>query len=167
MYTNPQIAKWEDNDLTKLAGGILPAAGSALDGYWRSDGSQHVNFVGTDRHLHEMYTNPQIAKWEDNDLTKLAGGILLAAGSALDGYWGSDGSQHVNFIGTDGHLHEMYTNPKIAKWEDNDLTAFAGSTGISPTAGSALDGYWGSDGSQHVNFIGTDRHLHEMYTHPF
>jgi hypothetical protein len=31
-------------------------------------------------------------------------------GSALAGYWGADGiSQHVNFIGTDGHIHDLYT----------------------------------------------------------
>jgi hypothetical protein len=158
---------WGTNDLIALGGGIGPAPGSALDGYWGSDSSQHVNFIGTDGHLHEMYTNPKIAHWQNNDLTALGGGVQPAPGSRLDGYWGSDGSQHVNFIGTDGHLCEMYTNPQIAHWQNNDLTVFAGSTGTSPAPGTAVDGYWGSDGSQHVNFIGTDGHLREMYTQTF
>jgi hypothetical protein len=48
-------------------------------------------------------------------------GVAAAPGSALDGYWGSDNSQHVNFIGTDGHVHELYIHPG-AGWVDNDLT---------------------------------------------
>ena len=91
-------------------------------------------------------------------------GVAPARGSALDGYWGTDSSQHVNFIGTDGHVHELYIHPG-AGWVNNDLTAFSGG-GIVPAAGSALDGYWGSDSSQHVNFIGTDGHVHELYIHP-
>ncbi len=46
------------------------------------------------------------------------------SGSRLDGYWGSDNSQHVNFIGTDGHLHELYITPG-AGWVNNELTALA------------------------------------------
>ena len=33
-------------------------------------------------------------------------GTAAASGSALDGYWGSDSSQHVNSIRVDGHVHE-------------------------------------------------------------
>jgi hypothetical protein len=43
-----------------------------------------------DAYVHEMYTSPR-------------------PGSALDSYRGSDGTQHVNFIGTDGHVRELYT----------------------------------------------------------
>ena len=88
----------------------MPAAGSALDGYVTSDGSQHVNFIGTDRHVHELYAHPG-SGWKDNDLTKLAKATMRVARSALDGYVTSDGSQHVNFIGPDGHVHELYAHP--------------------------------------------------------
>jgi hypothetical protein len=43
----------------------------------------------------------------------------------LVGYWGSDSSQHVNFIGVDDHVHELYIAPGAAGWVDNDLTALA------------------------------------------
>jgi hypothetical protein len=39
--------------------------------------------------------------------TVSAVGVAPAPGSALDGYWGTDNGQHVNFIGTDGHVHEL------------------------------------------------------------
>jgi hypothetical protein len=131
---------------------VLPAPGTALDGYWGSDSSQHVNFVGTDGHVHELYIHPG-ASWVNNDLTQFAGGgALPMPGTALDGYWGSDSSQHVNFIGTDGHVHELYIHPG-ASWVNNDLTnvvlasvtqtlsAISGvsSTDLSPIVGFELD----------------------------
>ena len=60
----------------------------------------------------------------NHDLTVLSGnGIGPAPGSALDGYWGPDSGQHVNFIGTDGHLHELYSHPD-AQWVNTDLNNF-------------------------------------------
>jgi hypothetical protein len=43
----------------------------------------------------------------------------------LHGYWGNDSSQHVNFIGTDGDLHELYIAPGTDGWVDNNLTQLA------------------------------------------
>jgi len=51
------------------------------------------------RVVHELYTNPQVGHWEDNPLTTMAGAVKPAPGTALDGYWGSGNSQHVNFSG--------------------------------------------------------------------
>jgi hypothetical protein len=165
LYIHPG-ASWVNNDLTVMSGnGVAPAVGSALDGYWGSDSSQHVNFVGTDGHLHELYIHPG-ASWVNNDLTVMSGnGVAPAVGSALDGYWGSDSSQHVNFIGIDGHVHELYIHPGAASWANNDLTQLSGN-GVAPAMGSRLDGYWGTDSSQHVNFIGIDGDVHELYIHP-
>jgi predicted NUDIX family NTP pyrophosphohydrolase len=161
LYIHPG-ANWVDNDLTAFTRGTTAASGSALDAYWGSDNSQHVNFVAADGHIHELYIRPG-AGWADNDLTAFSRGLPAAAGSRLDGYWGSDSSQHVNFITRDGHVHELYIHPG-AGWVDNDLTIF--SHGTLAAAGSKLDGYWGSDNSQHVNFVAADGHIHELYIRP-
>ncbi|MFM0367445.1 hypothetical protein, partial [Paraburkholderia sediminicola] len=79
-----------------------------------------INFISVDGHVHELYIHPG-AGWVDNDLTAFAHGTPTASGSALDGYWGSDSSQHVNFISVDGHVHELYVRPG-AGWVDNDLS---------------------------------------------
>src|SRR5271165_851720 len=162
LYTAPGAVEpnWVDHDLSALAA----PAGLALDAYWGSDSSQHVNFIGTDGHVHELYIAPDIAGWVDHDLTKLAGAVAPAPGTALDAYWGSDSSQHVNFIGTDGHVHELYIAPDTPGWVDHDLTKLAGA--VAPAPGTALDAYWGSDSSQHVNFIGVDGDVHELYIAP-
>jgi hypothetical protein len=158
LYISPG-ADWTDNDLTALSKGVPAATTSALGAYTGGDGSQHVNFIDLNGHLHELNIQPGAA-WIDNDLTALANATPAAPGSAIDGYWGSDGSQHVNFIDLNGHVHEAYIHPG-AGWIDTDLTA--ATNGPVAASGSALSGYWGSDNSQHVNFIGVDGHVHELY----
>jgi hypothetical protein len=154
VYTN----QWAHTDLTAAAGAPAAAGGSALDGYETSfNNQQHVNYIGTDGHVHELvYTD----HWAHTDLTAAAGAPAAAAGSKLDGYQTSfNNQQHVNYIGTDGHVHELvYTN----HWGHTDLTAAAGAPAAA--AGSKLDGYQTSfNNQQHVNYIGTDGHVHELF----
>ena len=171
LYRSPDpAAQWVSNDLTEFARGTLAAdGGGVLHGYSQGDGSQHVNFIDADGHVHELYKSPDpAAQWADNDLTRLAGGTP-ANGRALDGYSQGDGSQHVNFIDADGHVHELYKSPDpAAQWADNDLTRLAGGTpAFNVIEGrSPLDGYSQGDGSQHVNFIAADGHVHELYRSP-
>jgi hypothetical protein len=156
---------WENNDLTHLSvNNIGPAPRSALAAYWGPDGGQHVDFIGTDGHVRELYLAPG-AQWVNNDLIKLSHSRFLpASGTPLTGYWGDNNGQHVNYIATDGHVHELYIHPG-AQWIDNDLIQLSGN-GTPPAPGSPLTAYPGPDRSQHVNFIGTDGHVHELYIHP-
>ena len=156
---------WVHNDLTALSGNsTLPAAGSALDAYPGPSGGQHINYISTDNHIHELYIPQGGSKWINNDLTSLAKAILPRAGTPLGGYVDNDNAQHVNFIGADNHIHELLIRPN-GSWIDNDLTVLSGS-GIGHSAHSPLDGYIGPDGGQHVNFIGSDGHVHELYILP-
>ncbi len=153
--------QWVDNDLNLLSKGVSPVPSSPLDGYVDTDKGQHVNFIGTDGHVHELYITPH-GHWVNNDLIHLSGnGIAPSRNSSLCGYLAQDNGQHVNFLGTDGHVHELYTHPN-AQWINNDLTVLSGN-GVPPAPNSPLWGYWGSNNSQHVNFVGTDGHVHELY----
>ena len=96
-----------------------PTPTSALTSHTLGDNSQHVFFIGTDNHVHELFING--GSWKDNDLTNLAGAVLPIPASDLTGYRLSDNSQHVFFIGTDDHVHELFIAG--AGWLDNDLTA--------------------------------------------
>src|ERR1039457_3319781 len=163
------IRMWADNDLTVLAG-AAPATSGKLDGYSQGDGSQHVNFIDENGQVHELYRSPDpAAQWVYNDLTAFAGGTQ-AVGIALAGYSQGDGSQHVNFIDVSGHVHELYRSPDpAAQWVDNDLTAFANGTPAYTKGGfsiSPIDAYSQSDSSQHVNFIDSNGHMHELYRCP-
>ncbi len=148
---------WSHTDLTHAAGAPTAAPGSALDGYETSyNNQQHVNYIGTDGHVHELVYKDS---WGHTDLTQAAGAPAVAPGSALDGYETSyNNQQHVNYIGTDGHVHELVYKDS---WGHTDLTQAAGAPAAAP--GSSLDGYQTSfDNQQHVNYIGTDGHVHEL-----
>src|SRR5947209_17110309 len=90
----------------------------------------------------------------DNDLTAVTKGTPAVPGSALDGYWGTDNSNHVNFIDGNGHVHELFTRPGTS-WMDNDLTALTKGTPAVP--GSALDGYWRSE--EHTSELQSRQYL--------
>ena len=151
---------WVFNDLTSLARAVPPTPTSALAGHRLGDDSKHVFFIGTDKHVHELFIAPG-GRWDDNDLTALATAKPPTPTSALTSYRLSDDSQHVFFIGTDNHVHELFIDG--GSWADNDLTALAGAGAVPPTPTSALAGYRLSDDSQHVFFIGTDNHVHELF----
>ena len=162
-------SSWVDNDLTEFAHGTPASGGSPLAAYSQNDGSQHVNFIDADGHVHELYRNPA-AQWVDNDLTEFAHGTPASGDSPLAAYSQNDGSQHVNFIVFDfdgnGNVHELYRNPDpAAQWVDNDLTTYA-IGGTPALLGSPLDGYSQNDGSQHVNFLDANGNVHELYRNP-
>jgi zinc metalloprotease ZmpB len=155
---------WADNDLTVSAnagaGAVPPTPTSDLTGYPLGN-SQHVFFIGTDNHVHELFIDG--AGWVDNDLTTLASAVPPAPTSDLTGYPLGNGSQHVFFIGTDSHVHELFIDG--GSWADNDLTvsANAGAGAVPPTPTSDLTGYRLGNNSKHVFFIGTDDHVHELF----
>ena len=167
LYVLPG-AGWVDNDLTRLANAQSPALQSGLSGYWQSDDSVHVFYygAGTDNHVYQLRIVPGGPGWVWEDLTSLADGIVPEVSRALNGYWGTDNSQHVNYIGSGSHIHELYRSSGASPtdWTDNDLTALA--SAVQPHSNTALVSYWGSDSSQHVFFTGTDDHVHELYIAP-
>jgi hypothetical protein len=150
---------WKHNDLTVLSGAPTAVDPNALDGYSTEfNEQQHVNFVGADQHVHEIYYDNG---WKHNDLSVLSAAPVLArANSPVDGYVTNfNQQQHVNYIGTDNHVHEIYYS---SGWRHNDLTALGGAP--IAASGSALDGYATEfNQQQHVNFVGKDGHVHEIY----
>ncbi len=151
-----------NNDLTAQSHSTTtPMPGTSLDGYWDDQSGQHVNYIAKDGHVHELYIHPG-AHWIDNDLMLLAKTHLIPEpATPLSGYTAFDRTQHVNFIGADGHIYELLARPH-EDWVLNDLTHLSGD-GVAPAPGSSLDSYAGPDYSQHVNFIGADGHVRELY----
>jgi hypothetical protein len=169
--------QWGYTDLSSQAGANAPIPESALDGYeTTSNNQQHVNYIGFDDsqknlHVHELVFKD--GQWSHADLmteaAKTVGNGILEfwnlpmTRSPLDGYeTTSNGQQHVNYIGNDGHVHELVF--KDNKWGHNDLSNAAGAafSDLQPRLDSPLDGYETSNGQQHVNYIGNDGHVHEL-----
>ena len=151
--------EWSNAQNACVIAPLSVLARRVVDGYATTfNNQQHVNFVGADNHVHELYYANN--NWHLNDLTQVAGAPDAAAASAIDGYQTSyNNQQHVNFVGPDGHVHELYYD---GAWHHNDLTQLAGAP---PAAlGNVLDSYETAfNNQQHVNFVGADNHVHELY----
>jgi hypothetical protein len=126
---------------------------------------QHVNYIGQDGKVHELWSSDSVG-WKHNPLSDLAGADNFPpfARSALDGYatlWNSQ--QHVNYIGQDGKVHELWYSGS-GGWKHNPLSELAIADAALPAAGSPLDGYatlWNNQ--QHVNYIGQDGKVYELW----
>lgn len=155
---------WADADLTAITGGPPPSAGSPLVGHsWEIANSKSVAYIADDGHIHELYVDTYDQSWYHADLTALALGAPLAAGTPLAGYsFESGGSKQVAYIAADGHIHELYVFWHGDGWHDADLTLLTGSSrppDISrPLVGFSSEAY----GAKQVAYIDTGGVLHVL-----
>ncbi|SCX11552.1 hypothetical protein [Mycolicibacterium fluoranthenivorans] len=151
---------WQSDDVSASTG-APPASGAALTGYaFEAQGTQHIVYVGAqDRHLLELWWN--VNGWHFADLTVAARGVPVADQSAVYGY-AFDGqmTEHIVFVGVDGHLHETWSD--AGQWHSGDLTLATGT--VPPALGPGnISGYVAAaSGSQHVVFVGVDGHIYEL-----
>ena len=164
VYKEPS---WQAGDLTAGTGAPPAAPGSRLDGYVTSfNGQMHINYLDAEGHVHELvYKEPS---WQAGDLTAGAGAPPAAPGSALAGYETSfNNQQHINYLDTDGHVHELWYQSPNGPWLHNDLTDIGQGNPPPAAPGSALAGYETSFNSQmHINYLDANGHVHELvYKH--
>ena len=157
---------WHEEDLTLLADAAteLAAPGSALTGYSTEYNSQqHVNYLDAAGNVHELFYDGR--DWLHNNLTVVSKSATdpAAPGSALAGYSTEYNSQqHVNYLGTDGNVHELVNGGN--GWRHNNLLDLAGASSTLAAPGSALDGYPTEYNQQeHVNYLDADGNVHELY----
>jgi hypothetical protein len=144
---------WHHNDLTAAAS--APKTGANPTGYvFDAQGTQHVTYVGQDLHVYELWWDA--TGWHYNDLTAATGSPLAQINRNAAGYvFPSQATQHVNYIGTDNHIHELWWDR--TGWHHNDLTSASGG----PDASDEPAGFMFA-GTQQVVFRGVDNHIHEL-----
>ncbi len=130
---------------------------------------QAIFYVGLDRHVHHLFSD---TTWHVDDPTAGAGAPLAAAGSALCAFLDDGGfttgtpGQAIFYIGADQHVHHLFSN---TTWHTDDPT---GMTGAPPAvAGSPLTCFLdptgkttGKPAGQSIFYIGTDLHVHHLYS---
>ncbi len=155
---------WHPNDLMTAAAGALHAeVGSALTGCTLGN-TQRVFYLGADRHVHELWWDPE-SGWHPNDLMTATGGEApnAAVGSALTGY-ALGIIQHVFYLDAEDHVHELWWDPGSG-WHPNDLMTATGGEAPNAAVGGALTGY-ALGIIQHVFYLGADSHVHELRRDP-
>jgi hypothetical protein len=150
-----QSGGWHHHDLTNATTAPLAQLNTNTSPYvLPSKGTQHVIYVGVDKHVHELWWD-QSGGWHHHDLTKATG--------APDAFWaacgyGLAGTQHVVFLGVDTHVHELWRD--ASTWHHHDLTV---ATGAAP-GGSYPTGFgFETMGSQHVTYRDASNNVIELY----
>jgi microsomal dipeptidase-like Zn-dependent dipeptidase len=154
-------SRWQDQDLSGLSGTTARVApGSSLNSYVAASQGEHVIYVGTDRHIYKLSYSPATNQWQNVNMT--AGfAVTAAASSGLTSFVKDDNSEHVFYVGTDGHVYQLLYSPAVGRWVNQDLTAAFGS-GVLAATGSALASFIKADQSEHVFYIGADQRVYQL-----
>ena len=94
--------------------------------------------------------------WHHADLTAATGAPAAKAGPFAY-MFNAQGTQHVDFVGTDNHIHELWWDNN--GWHHADLTA---ATGAPAPVGTPVGYVFDAQGTQHIDYRGTDNHIHEL-----
>jgi hypothetical protein len=155
------MGSWHSNNLTAAAN-AAPAAGDPVGYAFDAQATQHVVYVGAenDTDIHELWWD--ITGWHHNNLTQAANAPVRAISVPTGYVFAAQATQHVVYLGSDGHIHELWWD--ITGWHHNDLTRAANAP-VSQL-GSRPAGYvFDAQGTQHVVYVGSenDRHIHELW----
>ncbi len=154
LYYN---GRWWSNDLTKVANGVTPGLTNIVAYAFEHQNTEHVFYADKDGHIHELWYD---STWHHNDLlTSITGNPPAWAAGKIAAYvWENNGTEHVAYCGTDGHVHELYFD---GKWHHSDLTKVSGGPS---NVSSNLTGFaWENKNSEHIFYSGPDGHIHELW----
>ena len=119
---------------------------------------QHVFFRGDDDHLHELAISIGDQAWGHYDLTAATG-----APEPFSDPWGyafeAERRQHVFFMGSDLHLHELAISIGDQAWGHCDLTA---ATGAPAPVGTPFGYAFEAEQRQHVFYLDDNSHIQEL-----
>jgi len=118
-------------------------------------GTRHVNYITEDGHLHEMWLDS--GGWHHSDFTTSEGAPVAKVLTPWSYAFETQYTQHVDYLGTDKHIHEMWWDTD--GWHHNDLTENA--QGVA-AAGAPTGFVFSADNTQHVFYTSADFHIHEL-----
>lgn len=168
---------WHTDDPTAITSATLAASGSPLYCFLDPTGKltggipgQEIFYIGTDQHVHHIFTD---TTWHTDDPTAGSSAPLAATGSTLSGFFDPTGattggvaSQSLFYLGTDQHVHHIFND---TTWHNDDPSA--GASAPLAAVGSPLSAFLdvtgkttGGVSSQAIFYIGTDQHIHHLYT---
>lgn len=168
---------WHHDDPTATTNAMLAISGSPLYCFLDPAGKltggipgQEIFYIGTDNHVHHIFTD---TTWHTDDPTAGSRAPSTATGSTLTGFFDPTGattggiaSQSLFFLGTDQHVHHIFSD---TTWHNDDPSGGAGAQ--LAAIGSPLSAFLDVSGkttggipSQAIFYIGTDQHIHHLYT---
>ena len=161
LWSAGQPGAWKDTDLTDKTQALEAGSKSTLAGY--AVGTQeHIIYIDTNTHIHELLYNSSNQIWSNNDLTKATNANPPASGSALVGY--SDTTQHVIYTDSNGHIQELWNSSGSIAWQQHDLTNTARNSRTARLGADLVSYIWQANGTQHIIYIGSDDNIYELWS---
>lgn len=148
---------WEDRDLTVKTGAPEAIGNTGIAGY-TTPGYQHIIYLDGNFHVREMYNSDflLVENWIDHDLTHEGNGVPASEGpSPIAAFATPDTFQHVNYIGSDGSVHQLFFDN--TNWTDS----YVAPNNSSVTNWAGLAGYITPDGA-HVNYIDNGANVEDL-----
>jgi len=117
-----------------------------------SGDGEHIFYLGTDQHIHQLYFNTGVGHWVDQDLTITSGAAVNAQNQSPLASFVDTPGEHVSYIGTNNHVIQLYWTSS-GGWVEQDLSATAenGLTTL-PGSESPLIGFFDSIG-EHFYYL--------------
>ena len=158
------VQGWHHRDLTALTGSpTVHASGPTCYGF-QAQSTQHVVYVAsgqlTGGHVHELWRDNQ--GWHHGGSLTGITGAPLADGQPTGYAFEAQFTQHVHYRGVDGQIHELRWGTDTNGWHYwGSPSELAGA----PAAAGDPKGYvFVPQDTQHVVYMGLDRHVHELWS---
>lgn len=162
LWRDPS-GNWHDGgDLTAITGAPVPATGVPAGYAFEGEFTQHVFYRGTDGNIHELRWATSTGGWHYWGKPTALAGAPAAEGNPAAYVFDAQGTEHVAYLGVDGHIHELWRIAGEA-WSHNNLSA---RTAALPAATDPVAFIDGSSGTQHVAYTSADRHVVELTWDP-
>jgi hypothetical protein len=165
---------WITEDLTANTKTGL-AVGTSIIGHIKGNlpnQAEEVFYVENDSHIHELWRwsgctgGAAYDGWHNADASIANGdtGVTAAPNSSLAGLWDTKaGTDAVFYVGTEGHLHELFFSA-AAVWSNVDITHNSGGPALVPS--TALTAHVNIvAGSEEVYYFDTGGNVREMWTY--
>jgi hypothetical protein len=145
---------WHVNDLTNAP---AVAIGPLTARVFAPIATQNITFRGTGgADIQELWWD-NTGTWRFSDLTDAAQAPLPES-EPTNYSFPEQATQHINYLGTDGHVHELWWGYEHG-WQHNDLTYRTGA----PSGGLPSGYVFHDQGTQHVVYQGSDGIIHELW----
>ena len=155
---------WHDGgDLTAITGAPVPAVGNPAGYAFEGEFTQHVYYHGTDGNIHELRWATATNGWHYWGKPTQLAGAPLASGNPAGYVFDAQNTEHVVYLGTDGHIHELWRISGGA-WNHNDLIARLGAPLPATDPIGYIFDYFG--GTQNVAYTSSDHHVIELSWEP-
>jgi fucose-binding lectin len=161
-------SSWSAQDLTSLSNGQSAGRADALAAFAVTDGSgssfARVYFVGSDRHVYELWAWGTVSGWGCHDLVFPLGAPNVQDGTGLTGVVVNGNRGRVYYVSADAHVIEL--NWTGQDWTFSDLTTWARFCNPTPDAApsTALTSFVVNGDQPRVYFISNTTEVYELWT---